>query len=176
MSTSSKIMIGLSGILYIIAGMLCIFSVQGTLLSIAWLIGFFTLLSGILSMSFYFSLRGIAVEKGYVLLSGIADIVIGLLFLSHPAAVASAIPYVFAAWIFIAGLLSLIHSFDFRNAGFKNWWTMAFFGILTLIFAVCVFVDPIVGAFAISMLVGIALLTRGFVRFVFLAAVNRIWF
>ena len=67
MSTSSKVCIGLSGALFIIAGIMCLSSAGATLLSLAWLLGFFTLISGILSLYFYITVFREVSGSGYVL-------------------------------------------------------------------------------------------------------------
>ena len=174
MSTSAKVCIGLSGILFIIAGIMCLASPEATLLSLAWILGFLTLLSGIFSLYFY--LRGFsgASGSGFVLLSAIADIIIGIIFLANQVFVAAAIPFVFAAWILFAGMLAVIHAFDFKRAGFVNWYLLLIFGILTVLFAVLSFVDPAISAFTITFMVGFALITRGVNRFIFLAGINNL--
>ena len=173
MSTSSKVCVALSGLLFIIAGILCLTSAEATLLSLAWILGFFTLLSGILSLYFY--LRGFNAipGSGYVLLAAIADIIIGIIFLAKQVFVAAAIPFVFAAWILVAGMLAVVHAFDFKRAGYPGWHMLLIFGILTVLFAICSFVDPAISAFTITFMVGFALITRGVNRFVFLAGVKK---
>ncbi len=174
MSTSSKICIALSGLLFIIAGIMCLASAQATLLSLAWLLGFFTLLSGIFSLYFYLRGYSTAPGSGFVLMSAIADIIIGIIFLANQVFVAAAIPFVFAAWILVAGVLSITHSFEFKKAGFAGWHMLLIFGILTVLFALCSFVDPAISAFTITFMVGFALISRGVNRFVFLAGVKKL--
>ena len=174
MRTSSKVCIGLSGALFIIAGIMCLSSAGATLLSLAWLLGFFTLLSGILSLYFYVTAFKEVAGSGYVLFSAIADIIIGIIFLANQVLVAAAIPFVFAAIILMAGIQAVIHAFDFKRAGFSIWHLFLIFGILTVLFAVCSFVDPALSAFTITFMVGFALITRGVNRFIFLAGVNRL--
>ena len=174
MNTSSKILIALSGILFIVTGCLCLSSAGGTLLSIAWLIGVMTLAAGISSLCFYFSTGRYFVNGNYILLNSIADIVMGILFLGHKLVVAAALPYMFAMWIFVAGLQSALHSFDFKKAGFSTWWVMLVLGIVAVGFSVCSFFEPVVSAVAISILAGGALISRGLNRFVFLAGANRL--
>ena len=171
MSTSSKVCVALSGLLFIIAGILCLSSAEATLLSLAWVLGFFTLLSGILSLYFYFKGVSAIPGSGFVLLASIADIIIGIIFLANQVFVAAAIPFVFAAWILVAGILSIIHSIEFKKKGFIGWHMLLIFGILTVLFAICSFMDPAISAFTITFMVGFALITRGVNRFIFLAGV-----
>ena len=112
--------------------------------------------------------------SGFVLLSAIADIIIGIIFLANQVFVAAAIPFVFAAWILFAGMLAVIHAFDFKRAGFINWYLLLIFGILTVLFAVLSFVDPAISAFTITFMVGFALITRGVNRFIFLAGIKNL--
>ena len=174
MSTSSKVCIALSGLLFIIAGIMCLSSAEATLLSLAWILGFFTLLSGILSLFFYLKGFSVVPGSGYVLIAAIADIIMGIIFLANQVFVAAAIPFVFAAWILVAGILSITHSFEFKKKGFPGWHMLLIFGILTVLFAICSFVDPAISAFTITFMVGFALITRGVNRFIFLAGIKKI--
>ena len=174
MSTSSKVCIALSGVLFIIAGILCLSSAEATLLSLAWILGFFTLLSGILSLYFYIQVLRDVPGSGYVLFTSVADIIIGILFLANQVLVAAAIPFVFAAIILMAGIQAIIHAFDFKRAGFSIWHMFLVFGILTVLFAICSFVDPALSTFTITFMVGFALITRGINRFIFLAGVKQL--
>ncbi len=174
MSTSSKICIALSGLLFIIAGILCLTSTEATMLSLAWILGFFTLVSGILVLYFYFKGFHVVPGSSYVLFTAVADIIIGIIFLGNQIFVAAAIPFVFAAWILVAGIQAVIHAFDFKKAGYFGWKMLLTFGILTVIFAVCSFIDPAISAFTITFMVGFALIARGVNRFVFLAGVNKL--
>ena len=174
MSTSSKVFIAISGILFIIAGIMCLASPGATLLSLAFILGFFTLVSGILSLCFYFNGFKAAEGSGFVLFASIADILIGLFLLGHQVFVAAAIPFVFASWILVAGVLAVVHAIDFKRAGYPGWHVLLIFGILTVIFAICSFVDPEISAFTITFMVGFALISRGVNRFVFLAGVKKL--
>lgn len=174
MSTSSKICIALSGVLFIIAGIMCLTNAGAALLSLAWLLGFFTLISGILTLQFYLTGFKEVAGSGYVLFSAIADILMGIFFLANQVLVAAAIPFVFAALILVAGMQTVIHAFDFKRAGFGGWHMLLIFGILTILFAVCSFVDPALSVFTITFMVGFALITRGVNRFIFLAGVKQI--
>ena len=174
MSTSSKVCIALSGVLFIVAGILCLSSAEATLLSLAWILGFFTMLSGILSLYFYINVLRDVPGSGYVLFTSAADIIIGILFLANQVLVAAAIPFVFAAMILMAGIQAIIHAFDFKRVGFRIWHMFLVFGILTVLFAVCSFIDPELSAFTITFMVGFALITRGINRFIFLAGIKQL--
>ncbi len=174
MKTSSKIFIGLSGLLFIIAGVMCLASPQATLLSLAWLLGFFTLFSGIATLAFYFGIASDYDGSGFILLSAIADIIMGMLFLGHQMLVAAAIPFVFAAWIMVVGVHTVIQAFEFKKAGFSNWTVLLILGLLTVLFAAGSFIDPAISAISITLLVGVALISRGVNRFVFLAGIGRL--
>lgn len=174
MSTSSKVFISISGILFIIAGIMCLASPGGTLLSLAFILGFFTLISGILSLCFYFNGFRAFDGSGFVLFASIADILIGMFLLGNQVFVAAAIPFVFASWILVAGVLAVVHAFDFNKAGFPGWHIFLIIGILTVLFAICSFMDPAISAFTITFMVGFALISRGVNRFVFLAGVKKL--
>jgi uncharacterized membrane protein HdeD (DUF308 family) len=68
----------------------------------------------------------------------------------------------------------VVHAFDFKGAGYPGWHMLLLFGILTVLFAICSFVDPAISAFTITFMVGFALITRGVNRFIFLAGIKKL--
>ena len=173
MRTSSKIYMALSGVLLVILGIVCLCNTEETILSLAWLMGIFALITGIAALMFYIAVgRSLAGRSG-ILLTAIIDILIGILFLGNPLIVANTLPIVFAFWTLFGGINIAIRSFDFKQVGFTGWWLILIMGIVGATFGVCALINPIVGAVAITVLVGIALILRGTAYFVEVAGINK---
>ena len=96
MKKSQKIWLAISGILLIALGIMCFIKPAETLFTTAWLIGCFTLFSGIAKMVFTFRTQSFMPNSGTRMLSGLFEIIIGLIFLTHNMFVTLSLPLVFA--------------------------------------------------------------------------------
>ena len=130
MEKSTKIWLVISGILLVVLGILCIAKPAATLFATAWLIGCFTLFSGISRLVFTFRTERFMPNSGTRMLSALLQIFIGVLFLCNNIFVAISIPIVFAMWVLVEGITIFVLSFDFKKVGFSSWWTLLILGIL----------------------------------------------
>ena len=130
MEKSTKIWLVISGILLVALGILCIAKPAATLFATAWLIGCFTLFSGISRLVFTFRTERFMPNSGTRMLSALLQILIGVLFLCNNIFVAISIPIVFAMWVLVEGITIFVLSFDFKKVGFSSWWTLLILGIL----------------------------------------------
>ena len=73
---TTKIWLALAGILFIILGILCICSPTETIFAAAWLIGLFTLLSGIIKLAFTFYTQAFLPNSASRALSAILQIIL----------------------------------------------------------------------------------------------------
>ena len=130
MDKSTKIWLVISGILLVALGILCIAKPAATLFAAAWLIGCFTLFSGISRLVFTFRTERFVPNSGTRMLSALLQILIGVLFLCNNIFVAISIPIVFAMWVLVEGVTIFVLSFDFKKVGFSSWWTLMILGVL----------------------------------------------
>lgn len=173
MRTSSKIYMVLSGVLLVILGIVCLCNTGETILSLAWLMGIFALVSGIAALMFYIAVgRSLAGRSG-ILLTAIMDILMGILFLANPLVVAGMLPILFAFWTLFSGINIAIRSFDFKQVGFSLWWLILIMGIAGAAFGVCALINPMVAVVTITLFIGISLILRGVAYFVEVAGINK---
>lgn len=174
MKTSSKIILILSGLLMIATGIVALCSPTTTLVSLALVIGIDTLISGIMTLFFYFDEARGKVGAGTILFDAIANIIFGILFLSNSILVASILPFLFSMWAVFIGIQMIIHCTDWRKIGVKHWWIELIYGILFLALGILSCIQPIFAAVTISIFVGIAFIFHGFADFYIVFETNKI--
>ncbi|MGN0180432.1 MAG: HdeD family acid-resistance protein [Monoglobaceae bacterium] len=174
MNRQAKVLMIISGVLMVLTGVILLCNPRATLVSLAWLIGVFALISGIAAVIFYFtSVKGM-IGSGAILFDGIADIILGLLFLNNGFIVAKVLIFIFGLWLAVSGIEKIIHSVDMKKLYFQYWWTELLLGILCSILGICSIITPMTGAIAISILIGIGLILHGITYFAVMWGINNI--
>ena len=161
MSKSAKIWLGIAGCLLIILGIVCICKPAGTLFATAWLIGCFTLFSGIFKLIFTFRTERFLPNSGSRMLSAILQILLGIFFLAFNTALAASLPLVFAIWVMVEGVIIAVQSFDYKRVGFPYWWLMLLLGIAGAVLSVFFMRNPIDSAATLSTLIGLGIIALG---------------
>lgn len=161
MRTFSKVSMILSAVLMIITGVIALCNPMSTFISLLWIIGILTLVSGILTLVFYFfDARG-TIGSGTVLFSGISDIILGILFLNHGLLVAEIIAFIVGLWLTVFGVERFIRSFDLKKLYFKNWWLTLILGALCIVVGVLSMFSPLASAIVVSLVIGIGFIFYG---------------
>ena len=161
MKKSTKIWLVISGILLIILGVFCIAKPGNTLVASAWLLGCFTLISGISKLIFTFKTQRFMPNSGSRMLSAILQIFIGCFFLFDLLDTAVAIPVVFSLWIMFEGITIAIQSFDYKKVGFGQWWAMLILGIVGAILGMYGMINPVFSGTVLSTLIGLGIIAFG---------------
>ena len=164
---------GITGAALVALGIICICNPMSTVISLAWILGILTLVSGAATLLNWISLRSYFPQSGNILLSAVLQIIIGILFLRHDLALAAIIPIIFAFFLIIEGANLAIRSFDYRKIGFRFWWLNLILGLSGAILGFLSFSVPGVGGKALSLCVGCGLVVVGLVYLIALFAINR---
>lgn len=152
------------GILLIVFGLFCLFFPGITLMSIAIMVGVGFLFAGVMDIITYTRDRDTLQLSGWFLAYGIIDVVVGLMFLIHPVATASIIPWLIAFFVIVFAVFEIVESFSVRKAGSSLWGWVLVSGILSLLIGVGFFFWPVMLAFYIAffaILRGISLIIFG---------------
>ena len=173
MEKSTKIWLFISGILLIALGILCIARPAATLFATAWLIGCFTLFSGISRLVFTFRTERFLPNSGTRLLSALLQILLGVLFLCNNLFVAISIPIVFAMWVFVEGIIIFIQSFDFKKVGFSSWWTLMLLGIAIAALGVLGLYYLEATGNIVAILIGVGLIAMGIAYLVAFSGIHK---
>lgn len=172
--TSTKVWLAIAGILLMVLGIVCIANPAATLFSTAWMIGCFTLFSGIAQLIFTCKTQAFLPNSGTRMLSSILQIVLGFIFLAHNLFVTVSLPVVFAVWVLVEGIIIAVQSFDFRQAGFSAWWGVLLLGIAGAILGFFGLKNPDIAGTALSWLIGLAIIAMGASYLVAVGGLNRI--
>jgi len=151
----------LTSILLIVSGVICIMNPDVTIVSIAVLLGISLLVSGISDLLTYVDIHKYVKESGWILVEGIITILFGLLCLFHQVITAITIPVIFTIWILFAGVSRLVSAIDFKDYGFSHWWIVLIWGILLVLLGISSLFEPVIAAFAISVILGTILIFQG---------------
>ena len=173
MKTSTKIWLAIAGILLIALGIACLKNPVATLLSIAWLMGIVTLISGISKLIFTCRTQRFLPNSGTRMLSAILLIVLGFIILGHKFFVSSALPIVFAVWVVIEGITIAIQSFDYKKAGFSGWWGLLLLGVAAAVMGCCGLRNPVSTAKTLSVLISIGIIALGASYLLALAGIKK---
>lgn len=133
MNKGHKIWLIISGLLLIALGVVCIIKPAETLFATAWVIGCLTLLSGIAKMVFTFKTEHFMPNSGTRMLSGLLQIIVGIIFLSNNLLVTVSLPVVFSLWVIFEGITLAVQSFDYKKFGFSSWWVFLLLGIVVVL-------------------------------------------
>ena len=170
---TTKIWLALAGILFIILGIACICSPTETIFAAAWLIGLFTLLSGITKLAFTFYTQAFLPNSASRALSAILQIILGCILLGNEIFVAISLPIIFALWVIVESVTTAIQSFDYKRIGFPHWWCILLLGIGGTVLGILGLKNPDVTAATLSVFIGIGIITIGCSYLVALRGINK---
>ena len=171
--TSTKIWLAIAGILLIVLGIVCIANPAATLFSAAWMIGCFTLFSGISQLIFTFKTQAFLPNSGTRMLSSILQIILGIIFLGHNLFVTVSLPIIFASWVLVEGIILAVQSFDFKRIGFSGWWGILLLGIAGAILGFLGLKNPDVAGATLSWFIGCGIIAMGVSYLLALCGINR---
>lgn len=148
--------LALRGVLLIVMGILA-FQYWDFLVT---LIGAYMLIDGIGILWASFGPQPTGQSRWPLLLVGILGIVAGLIVIGNPLFSALIIVWVIAAWAVVVGLLEIISAITLRKEIDNEWW-MILTGVLTVIFGVLAYMNPVAAGRAIQTIFAIFAIIGG---------------
>lgn len=173
MRTSSKIWLAIAGVLLVILGVVCITKPAATLFTAAWMIGLFTLITGISKLLFTFRTQAFLPNSGTRALSAILEILIGIIFLSNHIFLGFSLPVIFAMWVLIESVIIAVNSFDYKRVGFPGWFVILGLGLCGIVLGVLGLKNPEVTATTLSTLIGLGVIAMGAAYLCALRGINK---
>jgi uncharacterized membrane protein HdeD (DUF308 family) len=150
------------GIILVILGVAAILVPPVATLTVALIIGWVLLFSGIAGLFTTFSMRPMP-GFWWSLLSAAIGIAAGLVLLFSPAEGAITLTVVLVAFFVVEGIASIMFAVDHRNELPGTWIAMLLSGIVDLVLGGLIFLGlPSSAAWAIGLLVGINMIFGGF--------------
>ena len=145
----------ISGFLFVLLGSYMLLNPIETLLAIALYIGVLFVFIGI----GYF-VASFTFKSGWYLGVGVLDVIFGVVLMANLGLTAISFPIVFAAWSIAVGVLQVINASHIKALGFSGVWE-AIIGILGIIFGFVILAYPVLGALALSILMGTYVILYG---------------
>ncbi|MFT4040151.1 MAG: HdeD family acid-resistance protein [Thermomicrobiales bacterium] len=148
--------LALRGVLLIIMGILAFTSA----LFLITLIGAYMLIDGIGMLWAGFGPQPTGQSRWPLLLVGILGIVAGLIVIGNPVIGGLTIVWVIAAWAIVVGLLEIVSAITLRKEIDNEWW-MILTGVLSVIFGVLAYMNPLAAGSAIQTIFAIFAIIAG---------------
>lgn len=119
------------GILAIVGGCVYLNNPIEASLVLVQVLGVIYIVAGILHIVNYFTAGSFV--SGFQIVSGILDILVGVLCLVYTTSSAVALVWVIVFWVFFSGIIAIGNSFDLKGIGYSGWWLELLAGILGVI-------------------------------------------
>jgi uncharacterized membrane protein HdeD (DUF308 family) len=152
--------VGLRGLLAILFGILALVLPGVTVIVLIALFGAYVLIDGIVAI--YLAFRGRANNRnwGWLLVEGIAGVLIGIITFRWPGVTTFVLLAFIAAWAIITGVMEIFEAIELRRV-IDNEWLLILSGAASVLFGVLLLLFPSGGALALVWLIGIFALIFG---------------
>jgi uncharacterized membrane protein HdeD (DUF308 family) len=155
----------LRGVVAVLFGVVAIAWPEITVLSLALLFGFYTLLDGIMSLTMGV---GQGNDRVYMIALGFLGIIAGLISIIWPQITVIVLLVIIAVWAIVAGVTQIAAAVRLRKV-IRNEWFLALSGAVALVLGVLLIVQPAEGAIALIVAIatfalawGVVLIVLGF--------------
>ena len=121
------------GIIFFILSIKVMYHPAKSILGLAFFIGWASLISGIFQIIFSVSVKNIMRNWAWRLFSGVVNVIIGVIFLSHPAMTAEILPYFFGFWMIFIGIATFFNGIRESNSNVPGGWFEMILGVIIFI-------------------------------------------
>jgi uncharacterized membrane protein HdeD (DUF308 family) len=143
----------LKGIIAVLFGLLAISRPGMTLAVLVLLFGIYALLDGIFSLFAAVSGWSHREDRWLLVLEGVIGLLAGFATLRAPALTTFVLIFFIAAWALATGVLRIVGAIRLRKEISGEFW-LALSGVLSVVFAFLVMLQPAAGALALAWLIG----------------------
>jgi uncharacterized membrane protein HdeD (DUF308 family) len=147
------------GIVAVIFGILAIMATQFMLDFLVYAFGFFAIISGIINTGVGISSERSELPKWLLVTTGVLGILLGIFALLTPLIIAMTITMFIAAWALITGFSDLGLAVSNKTAPHRA--LLALSGVIGILFATVLVLTPVLGTYAIVIVLGIYALVFG---------------
>jgi len=121
------------GVLFLVLSVKVMIHPAASILELAFFIGWTSLIAGVFQTGFAFSTKRIIKNWTWRLFSGLVNIIIGIIFLSHPAMTAKMLPIFFGFWMIFIGISTFFNGIREQNSNLPGGWFEMLLGALIFI-------------------------------------------
>lgn len=144
----------ITSIFLLILGLSLIIASEETIISISYIIGSILVLLGVIGIINYIRLFNTEYKNELDFIYGLVTVVLGLLIISNPKAIASVIPFILGILIIITSATKLNYAFQLKTDENDLWKSTLLLSVLTTILGIILLFNPFAGAVVITKLVG----------------------
>ncbi|KRM56465.1 HdeD family acid-resistance protein [Lacticaseibacillus sharpeae] len=152
----------ITGVLFVIAGIFMFMHPQVGLVTMALLFAVVAIIRGITVLAAFSKMRQYLPRLSWIYaLSGVLDLILGVLFLFNVPAGIVGITILFAVWFLIDAIGNLLTSSHLRRMG-TGWFVLSLIlDIATILVAILLIMQPVVAAISFATIVAIYLILFG---------------
>jgi uncharacterized membrane protein HdeD (DUF308 family) len=162
--TKMRWAVGINGLLAVVLGVALLAWPSISVLALTIVFGVYALATGIVAFGSAFSSKN-KDERGWLILSGLLGIVVGIVVFAWPSISALALLYVIGVYAVLLGLTVIVASFRLPTDG-RDTALMILSGIVFIAFGVVIFAKPGAGALAVLALIAAFFLITGLTQLV----------
>ena len=148
----------LNSIMLVVLGFLLIFESEATIVSISYIIGAIIIVLGVVAGLKYGKNINNNSRNELDIVYGIVSVVLGVVIIKNPHAIASIIPFIVGIIIIINSAAKLQYSIEMKNNENSLWKTTMIISLITTICGIILIFNPFSGAVLITRVVGILIL------------------
>lgn len=148
----------ISSIGLVILGFLLVFQSEATIISISYIIGGVLVAIGVLALLKFVKNIKENIKGELDMVYGVVTIILGIIVITNPHAIASIIPFIVGFIIIINSAKKLQYSFELKKAENRLWKSTMIIAFITTICGVALILNPFKGAEFITKIVGILIL------------------
>ena len=160
-TTFARILWFIAGLLLIFTGVYFIFYPDATLLSLSVLIGVSMLIYGVFDLIIYARMHRLLAAPAWMLVDGLLDILVGLLFICNDWLALSVLPFLFSMWVMVSGISKTVQSLDLRMLGIRGWGWLLALGVILIVLGFLSLFKPMAIVAVISVVIALSLIAEG---------------
>ena len=141
-----------------ILGILLIVATEATIISISYIIGGILILLGFFGVIDYIRKIDTELKTGIDLIYGVVTIILGILIVLNPKAIASIINYVLGIIIVISSAIKLDYAIQLKGNNNSLWKSTILISIITTICGLILIFKPFTGAVLVTKIIGAVVL------------------
>lgn len=138
-------------------GLLLFFQSEITIISISYIIGGVLTAIGIIAFINFIKDKNQNINNELDIIYGIGMIILGIIVINNPKALASVIPFILGIIITFTSASKLQYSLELRKENNELWLSTMIFSLLTLLCGITLIFNPFSGAAFVTKIVGILL-------------------
>lgn len=131
-------------------------------------------ISGIFEIIFALTNSKIIKGWGWLLGSGIFDLVVGMILISREDITMAILPFIFGVWLLFRGIVQMSRGILLKEAHFANWGWSVFGGLIVVIFGFMVVYNPVLGSATIIVWTSLSLIILGVFTILFSFIIKKL--